>query len=117
MRKLELIKKHKNFDFYHCHNADCSYRNKKMSAMPPEQKALFKTSPHIFKLRYIYRKFHSAFTPLSKHNGYVPIVYLPKIRASPHVLGLILIYHVNCGIPLRKTAALMVDVHVVKISH
>jgi transposase-like protein len=44
-------------------------------------------------------------------------VDLPKITASPHVLGLILTYHINYGIPLRKTAALMFDVHGVKISH
>ena len=85
--------------------------------MDVEQKALFKQSPHLFKLRFIYRKFHFKFTPLSKQNEYVPIVDLPNITVSPHVLGLILTYHINYGLPLRKTAALMFDVHGVKISH
>jgi len=116
-QKLGLIKKRKNFDVYRCHNADCPYRKKKLSAMTAEQKALFKKSPHLFKLRFIYRKFHFNFTPLSKQNEYVPTVDLPNITASPHVLGLILTYHINYGIPLRKTAALMFDVHGVKISH
>lgn len=117
MQKLELIKKRKTFDIYRCHNAGCSFRKKKLSAMTTEQKALFQKSPHLFKVRFIYRKFHFEFAPLSKLNDYVPIVDLPKITASSHVLGLILTYHINYGLPLRKTAALMFDVHGVKISH
>jgi transposase-like protein/ribosomal protein L37AE/L43A len=115
--KLALIKKRKSFDVYRCNNPDCSYRKKKLSAMNPEQKALYKNSPHVFKLRFIYRKFHFEFTPLSKDNERLPVVDLPNITASPHVLGLILTYHINYGLPLRKTAALMYDVHCVKVSH
>jgi len=115
--KLDLAKKRKDFDVYRCPNPDCSYRKRKLSAMTPEQKAVYKQSPHIFKLRYIYRKFHWNFTPLSKDNENLPIVDLPNITASPHVLGLILTYHINYGLPLRKTAALMFDVHNVKVSH
>jgi len=117
VRKLELIKKRKSFDIYRCHNADCPYRRRKLSAMTSEQKALYKQSPHLFKLRFIYRKFHFDFTPLSKDNPSLPKVDLPNITASPHVLGLILTYHINYGLPLRKTAALMFDVHGVKVSH
>jgi len=117
LQKLELIKKRKDFDIYRCHNTDCPYRKKKLSAMTAEQRALFRQSSHLFKVRFIYRKFHFNFVPLSKRNEYVPTVDLPKITASPHVLGLILTYHINYGIPLRKTAALMFDVHGVKISH
>jgi len=117
LSKLELIKKRKGFDVYRCHNPDCPYRRKKLAAMTSEQKALFKKSPHLFKVRFIYRKFHFKFTPLSKTNDYVPLVDLPNISASSHVLGLILTYHINYGLPLRKTAALMYDVHGVKISH
>lgn len=116
-QKLSLIKKRKTFDVYRCNNSHCSYRRKKLSAMSAEQKALYKKSPHLFKLRYIYRKFHFNFTPLSKTNERLPIVDLPNITASDHVLGLILTYHINYGLPLRKTSALMFDVHGVKISH
>jgi len=116
-QKLLLYKSRKTFDVYRCYNVDCSYRQKKLSAMSAEQKALYKKSPFEFKLRYSYRKFHFIFTPLSKQNEYVPLVDLPRITASPHVLGLILTYHINYAIPLRKTAALMYDVHGVKVSH
>jgi transposase-like protein len=115
--KLDLAKKRKSFDVFRCPNLDCCYRNKKLSAMDSHQKNLYNRSPHLFKLRYIYRKFKFNFTPLSKQNEYVPLVDLPNITASPHVLGLILTYHINYGLPLRKTAALMFDVHGVKISH
>jgi len=115
--KLTLIKKRKTFDIYRCNFANCSYRKKKLSAMTAQQKALFKKSPHTFKLRFIYRKFRFEFSPLSKENERLPIVDLPNISASPHILGLVLTYHINYGLPLRKTAALMFDVHNVKISH
>ena len=115
--KLVLIKKRKSFDIFRCNSIYCSYRKKNISSMSPEQKALFKKSPHAFKLRFIYRKFNFNFTPLSKANEYVPLVDLPDITASPHVLGLILTYRVNYGLPLRKTAAIMYDIHNVKVSH
>ena len=115
--KLELIKKRKSFDVFRCNNRDCPFRKKKLSSMSPEQRAIYYKSPYLFKLRFIYRKFHVDFTPLSKDNVFLPKVDLPNISASPHVLGLILTYHVNYGLPLRKTAALMYDVHEVKVSH
>jgi len=115
--KLVFYKKRKSFDVYRCYNRKCPYRNKKDEGMSAEQKALFKKSPFDFKLRYSYRKFHWGFKPLSKQNEYVPLVDLPNISASPHVLGLILTYHINYALPLRKTAALMYDVHGVKVSH
>ena len=92
--KLTLAKKRKTFDIYRCNNTFCPYRKKKVSTMTKEQKVLFKKSPHLFKVRFIYRKFHFDFTPLSKLNEYVPTVDLPNITASPHVLGLILTYHI-----------------------
>lgn len=115
--KLELKKHRKSFDVYCCNNRHCSYRKKKLSVMNKEQKAIFKQSPHLFKMRFIYRKFNFKFTPLSKDNEHLPIVDLANIKASPHILGLVLTYHINYGLPLRKTAALMFDVHNVKISH
>ena len=42
---------------------------------------------------------------------------LSRIYVSPHTLGLILTYYVNYGLSARKTAALMFDVHSVKVSH
>jgi transposase-like protein/uncharacterized protein YbaR (Trm112 family) len=115
--KLPLIKKRKSFDIFRCNNTACPYRKRKLSSMATEQKQLFKKHPHLFKLRFIYRKFYFDFMPLSKDNVQLPKVDLPNITASPHVLGLILTYHINYGLPLRKTAAAMYDIHSVKVSH
>ena len=115
--KLVLIKKRNAFDIFRCNNVCCSFRKKNLSAMTPEQKILYKKSPHLFKVRFIYRKFNFEFTPLSRDNQHVPLVDLPDIKASPHVLGLILTYHINYGLSLRKTAAIMFDIHGVKVSH
>ena len=115
--KLALIKERKSFDIYRCNNTSCGYRLQKLQAMGKVQKALFDSSPHLFKLRYIYRKFHIDFKPLSKDSPVKPPFGLDKIKASPHVLGLVLTYHINYSLSLRKTAAIMYDVHNVKISH
>jgi len=115
--KLRLYKQRSTFDVYRCYGKDCSFKKKNLDAMDAGQKALFKKRPHLFKLRYIYRKFRWDFTPLSKENDYLPVVDLVNIKSAPHILGLILTYHVNYGLSLRKTAALMYDVHGVKVSH
>lgn len=117
LSKLSLIKKRKDFDVYRCGNKDCSYRKKNLRSMSAEQKELYKKSSHLFKLRYIYRKFNIDLESLSKDSPVKSKVGLDKIHSSHHVLGLALTYHINYGIPLRKTAALMFDIHNVKISH
>jgi transposase-like protein len=115
--KLIRYKKRKSFDVYRCYNKACDYRSQKLSSMGKTQRELYERSPHLFKLRYAYRKFHIDFKPLSKDSPVVPPYGLDKIKASPHVLGLVLTYHVNYALSLRKTAAIMYDVHNVKISH
>jgi len=115
--KLDCTKKRKFFDVYRCPNLSCSYRQQKLSAMNSKQRTLYEQSPHLFKVRYIYRKFNLDFKPLSKDSPDMPLVPLSTIKASPHVLGLILTYHVNYALSLRMTAALMFDVHNVVISH
>lgn len=114
---LEKIKERKDFDVFKCTSMNCSFYKKNIRLMSPEQKKLFAKEPYRFKHHYIFRKFHFDFIPLSKENPALPKVDLSSIKVSHHVLGLILTYHINYGIPSRKTAALMYDVHGVKISH
>jgi transposase-like protein len=85
--------------------------------MTKDEKKRFKQNPQAFKVRYIFREFNFDFEPLSKESPVKPKVDLSRIYASPHTLGLILTYHVNYGMSARKTAALMYDVHQIKISH
>mgnify|MGYP001945286681 CR=1 FL=1 len=85
--------------------------------MSADEKKRFKQDPQTFKVRYIFREFHLDFDPLAKETPVKPKVDLSRIYVSTHTLGLILTYYVNYGLSARKTAALMFDVHSVKISH
>src|SRR5690625_4648434 len=116
-RALERIKERKGFNVYKCKYNDCSFYTRKLNRMTKEEKRRFEQDPQAFKVRYIYREFELDFDPLAKESPGKPKVDLSRIYASPHTLGLILTYHVNYGLSARKTAALMYDVHQVKITH
>ncbi|GGB31639.1 hypothetical protein GCM10011409_06260 [Lentibacillus populi] len=117
LKTLERIKERKDFYVFKCKNNNCSFYQKKLNQMTEEEKERFKQDPQAFKVRYIFREFYFDFKPLSKESPVNPKVDLSRIYASPHTLGLILTYHVNYGLSARKTAALMYDVHQIKISH
>ena len=117
LKTLERIKERKEFYVYKCKNNNCSFYQKNLNKMTKGEKQQFKTDPQAFKVRYIFREFNFDFKPLSKESPVNPKVDLSKIYVSPHTLGLILTYHVNYGLSARKTAALMYDVHGVKVSH
>lgn len=114
---LQKVKNRKDFDVFKCINDDCSFYIKNISRMSKSEKEDFTKNPHKYKVRYIYRKFNIDFKPLAKHSPIQTKVKLPKLQCSDYVLGLILTYAVNYGLPARKVAALMYDVHKIKISH
>ncbi len=114
-KALEKIKERKDFDVIKCKNNDCSYYLQKINSMSSKVKKQFKKDPQSFKLRYIFRQFKIDFQPLSKEPPRKPKVDLSRLYVSPHTLGLILTYHVNYGLSVRKTAALIKDVHGVSI--
>jgi putative transposase len=116
-KTLERIKERKDFYVYKCKNDSCSYYTQKLNQMTKEEQKRFKQDPQAFKVRYIFREFKLDFDPLVKDSPVKPEVDLSRIYASPHTLGLILTYYVNYGLSARKTAALMYDVHQLKISH
>jgi len=114
---LQKVKKRKDFDKFKCANDSCPLYIKNLSNMSKTQRVDFEAHPYNYKVRYIYRKFNIDFTPLSKDSPVLTKVSLPKIQCSQYILGLILTYTVNYGLPARKVAALMFDVHKIKISH
>jgi len=117
LKTLEKIKNRKDFIIFKCKNDECSFYQHNLKTMSKEDKAKFQLAPHNFKIRYIFRQFNFNYKPLSKSSPVLPSVDISKIYSSPHTLGLILTYHVNYGISARKTAALMKDVHGLKVSH
>jgi transposase-like protein/transcription elongation factor Elf1 len=116
---LVKIKERKEFDIYKCKNDDCSYYKVNLSLMTKDDKKRFEKAPFLFKVRYIYREFKYDFKPLSNENleTNLPTVDISRIHCSAHTLGLILTYYVNYGLSSRKTAAIMMDIHQLKISH
>jgi putative transposase len=116
-KALERIKERKDFFVYKCKNNDCSYYKQKLQVMSKKERKQFKNDPQSFKVRYIFREFQIDFKPLSKTSPIKPKVDLSRLYVSPHVLGLILTYHVNYGLSARKTSSIMKDVHGVSISH
>lgn len=115
-RRIYKIKTRKDFDIYRCPHTDCPYYQKRLSKLSKKERKLFKSEPNRFKMRYIYRQFHLKLADLEQDSDIPTRVNLNNIHSSPQVLGLILTYHVNYGMSAEKTAALMYDVHQVKIS-
>lgn len=116
-KSLEKIKERKDFLVYKCKNDECTYYQANLRRMTQKDKRKYKQDPQSFKLRYIYRQFTIDFKPMSKESPQKPKVDLSRLYVSPHTLGLILTYRVNYGLPARKTAAIMKDIHGVSISH
>lgn len=116
---LAKIKERKDFDIYKCKNDTCAYYKVNLSLMTKDDKKKFKKAPFLFKVRYIYREFKYDFKPLSSDNLEItlPTVDISRIHCSAHTLGLILTYHINYGLSSRRTAAIMMDIHQLKISH
>ena len=117
LKTLERIKERNDFDIYKCKHNGCSFYQRNLRHMTKEEKLRFKEDPQAFKVRYLFRAFRFDFQPMAATSPIQPKVDLSRIHASPHVLGLILTYYVNYGIGARKTAAMMYDIHGVKISH
>jgi putative transposase len=116
-RPLDKVKERKDFYVFKCRNDNCSFYQHNLGSMTKSEKQTFKKNPGKYKLRYIFREFNFDFVPLSKDSTITSRVNLPNIMVSSYTLGLILTYHVNYGLSSRKTAALLKDVHGIKVSH
>ena len=114
--KLSLFKQRVKYKVWRCPNLNCSYRLAALAKLTAAQKKLYQQMPSQFKVRYTYREFNFDIHALAKASPSQARVDLKRIQASPQVLGTILTYYVNYGLSAAKTAALMYDIHQVKIS-
>ena len=118
-KTLSKIKQRNEFDLYKCTNDNCQFYLSNLDAMTAKQRERFEYFPHEFKVRYIYRTFNLDLPDLVPqdlaHQGHG--VQLSRIHKSKHILGLVLSYYISYGLSLRKTAAIMYDIHQVSISH
>lgn len=116
-KTLTPVKDRKDFIVHKCKNNQCSFYKNNLDKMDDKDRKQFKNDAQSFKVRYIYREFNFDFVPLSKESPVTSTHSLSKAMASSYTIGLILTYYVNYSLSLRKTAAIMYDVHGIKISH
>jgi len=113
-----VLKKHrKNFNIHKCVNFNCSYYKFNLKSLSPDSLNEYQSSPHKFKLHYIYREFTTDFFKVDLFSLPTGASSLAFRKFSPHIMGLSLTYLVNCGLSTRKTRDVLREVHNVKISH
>lgn len=117
--KLQPRANRSHYTVYTCHNTRCSYYTNNKRSLSREQLTQYKKDPSAFKLRYITRIFDASISQLESMKAVITPskVQLSRIHNSRHILGLILTYHINYGLSLRKTALILREVHDVDISH
>ena len=72
---------------------------------------------HKYKLHYIYREFTIDFFRMDLHSLPQNATGFTFKKFSPHILGLVLTYHVNLKLSTRQTAHALKEVHGIDISH
>jgi putative transposase len=115
-RAIDKIKQRSQFDIYKCRNDACAFYQQNLESLSEKERKLFEKEPYRFKLRYIYRQFRLKLNEIEDYTLIDSPVDLARIHASPRLLGEILTFHVNYGLPASKTAALIYDLHGVKVS-
>lgn len=115
---LIQAKTRKQFKIWKCVNDHCSFYQNNLHKLSKSDFEIYQNNPHQFKLRYIFREFTLDFLPLQKTTpDLTRLTDLTRIKASSHLLGLILTYNVNLGLSLRQTANILREVHGVACSH
>ena len=116
---LSLRVQRADYDVFVCKNSKCRYYLNNLATLTLSSKKNFEENPTLFKMHYIYRKFHIDLPALTKdYRDFVKQpVDLSKIYSSDYVLGLCLTYHVNYGLSYRQTASILKDIHEVSISY
>lgn len=117
--QLELYHKREGYNVYRCRNNKCSYYTKNLNSMNTKDTALYLKNPSKLKLRYIYRAFDIEIPSITKDfKEFIRSpIDLSKAHHSFYTIALCLTYHVNYGLSYRQTAAILYDIHQLKISH
>ena len=110
-----VIKKERKFYRIHkCVNKKCGYYLSREKVLP---KDLSEEEKYQYKLHYIYREFTINFFDMDIHSLPSKATSFNFKKFNPHVLGLVLTYHVNLGLSTRKTAHALEEIHGIKLSH
>ena len=117
--QLALYHHREDFVVYRCPNNKCPYYIRNKNSLNVLDKQLYLEHPEKIKLRYIYRKFNIDLPTIT--NDFKEFLKSPininRAYSSQYIIGLCLTYHVNYGMSYRQTAALLNDIHEVRISY
>jgi putative transposase len=102
---------------YKCGNDHCPAYLTALARLNPAEKKLQRERPSQFSLRYIYRQYHFRRHQIALPAPAASRVDLSRIHHSDHVLGLVLSYHISCGLSARKTAWLLRNLHQVDLCY
>ena len=107
-------KERKHFRIHKCTNKKCSYYLRNLNKLPKTIKA---SDKYKYKLHYIYREFNINFFKVNLYTISKRATTLNFKKFNPHIMGLVLTYHVNLKLSTRQTAHALKEVHGIDISH
>lgn len=111
---LEVKKDRKHFRIHKCTYNQCSYYLAHLKKLPKDLSPQEKSN---YKLHYIYREFTIDFFKMDLHELPSRATSFNFKKFNPHVLGLVLTYHVNLKLSTRQTAHALREVHGIELSH
>jgi len=111
---LSVVKERKFFRIHKCLNKKCGYYLQRKATLPDN---LTQHEKFEYKLHYIYREFTINFFDMALHSLPARATSFSFKKFNPHVLGLVLTYHVNLGLSTRKTSHALEEIHGIKLSH
>lgn len=111
---LIASKNRTNFIIHKCVNSNCSYYKSNLRKLP---KDFPKEQKYLYKLHYIYREFTVDFFAMDLHSLPQNATSFSFKKFNPHILGLVLTYHVNLKLSTRQTSYALKDIHGIDISH
>ena len=116
-KHLQRAKTRKKFIVYKCVNDRCPAYRKAKAKLSPQQRERYKTHPHEFKLRYLFREPTFDLEQLAPSSPNKPRVDLARVYQTANVVALCLYFYVDRGLSLRETAQTLQDLFAVAISH
>lgn len=111
---LSIVKERKSFKIHKCINPKCSYYLSRQKTLP---KNLSNEEKYEYKLHYIYREFTIDFFDMDLYSLSPNATTFNFKKFNPHILGLVLTYHVNLKLSTRQTAHALEEIHGFKLSH
>jgi transposase-like protein/transcription elongation factor Elf1 len=116
-QQLDRQKERKDHNVHVCTNRNCTFYLQNKAKISIDKFDEYQKHPERFNLKYRYREFTTDFFKMDLHT-------LPKgacnfnfRKFSPHILGLVLTYAVNCNLSSRNTAKALREIHGISISH